>query len=205
MSSFQNNNNEEPSNEENKKKLLPKETNTSIKRKTYINSNLDDTCLIGCFAFYHNITVRRSTLKSNDHIEKFIIVKVDNEEIEEKVRVDFEEFKQKLFILKPNAENRTVFKSLQNIYLNNIMDYLIKNQNQINEFLTRRPKISVRRRRFKTFNGRTLEECRQFGYALNHFLQENIPTNKKKKETQFVITRDLIDLILEQYPMSPPF
>ena len=194
------------SNDENlsEETLKRRENDTLRKRRTIMNSKKDEACIIGLMAYYTKITLRRSTLKQSPDLEHFVIEGVENKTIQTTVDRLYEEYLNAISGLKRDINARNIHQSHQNIYFNCFIDYLKQSGNDVTFCASKQGQYMINRKRFKTFNGRSQYDCRQFGEAMNYHIQSLIPIDKSKKDGKIVLSRDDILIIFCQYPMCTP-
>ena len=128
----------------------------------------------------------------------------ENKTIQTTVDRLYEEYLNAISGLKRDINARNIHQSHQNIYFNCFIDYLKQSGNDVTFCASKQGQYMINRKRFKTFNGRSQYDCRQFGEAMNYHIQSLIPIDKSKKDGKIVLSRDDILIIFCQYPMCTP-
>ena len=166
------------------------QSNFTIKHLSTLNEIKDETFLI--FQSIQNfipLKLQRK-IKNDEKLQKFIILEICDEKLQNEVNEQFSQWKQKQ---KNNSKMRQRDKdqTYQNIIYNVLISELKTKGNEIESFEMKKSEKVVSRRRISNFNGMSQEETRSIGERMNGIIVKElrIENGMKKKECVKIINR----------------
>ena len=164
------------------------QSNFTIKHLSTLNEIKDETFLI--FQSIQNfipLKLQRK-IKNDEKLQKFIILEICDEKLQNEVNEQFSQWKQKQ---KNNSKMRQRDKdqTYQNIIYNVLIEELKVKGNEIESFEMKKSEKVVSRRRISNFNGMSQEETRSIGERMNGIIVKElrIENGMKKKDCVKII------------------
>lgn len=164
------------------------QSNFTIKHLSTLNEIKDETFLI--FQSIQNfipLKLQRK-IKNDEKLQKFIILEICDEKLQNEVNEQFSQWKQKQ---KNNSKMRQRDKdqTYQNIIYNVLISELKMKGNEIESFEMKKSEKVVSRRRISNFNGMSQEETRSIGERMNGIIVKElrIENGMKKKDCVKII------------------
>jgi hypothetical protein len=167
---------------------IERKSNLTIKHTSTMNEIKDETFIISQ-SISNGIPLKlQRKIKSNEKFQKFIILEICNEKLQNEVERQFSEWKEQH---KENTKmkQRDIVQSKQNIIYNVLISELQQKGNQIESYEQKKSHKVISRKRIFRYNEMNQEETRRIGEEMNKKIVELLPieNGKKKRECEKII------------------